>query len=151
MRRCSRRRGRRVLCASKPLTNVSIRWRERFTPSRFSNRMKKYSILPGKLGKAVVRPPLMKLPAAEIEGLRMTLAEAGLLGGAQPWHLSLTALEPVRQRWAELTEPDGIKPESMATVIFFTLWTEAWKPEYSILGQLHQFQSSFPQFVGCFR
>lgn len=46
------------------------------------NRMKECLVLLGKLGKAVVRPPLMKLPAAEIEGLRTALAEAGLSGAA---------------------------------------------------------------------
>lgn len=43
------------------------------------NRMKECLVLLGKLGKAVVRPPLVRLPAAEVESLRAALAEAGLL------------------------------------------------------------------------
>ena len=37
------------------------------------NRMKECLVLLGRLPKAVVRPPLMKLPAAEIERLRTAL------------------------------------------------------------------------------
>ena len=43
------------------------------------NRMKECLVLLGRLDKAVVRPPLMKLSAAEIDGLRMALNQAGLL------------------------------------------------------------------------
>ena len=43
------------------------------------NRMKEALVLLGKLPRAVVRPPLMKLPAAEIERIRRALAAAGLL------------------------------------------------------------------------
>ncbi len=43
------------------------------------NRMKECLVLLGKLDKAVVRPPLLKLPAAEIESLRTALGAAGLL------------------------------------------------------------------------
>ena len=46
------------------------------------NRMKECLVLQGKLGKAVVRPPLMKLPAAEIARLAAALRDAGLLGEA---------------------------------------------------------------------
>ncbi len=43
------------------------------------NRMKEALVLLGKLPRAVVRPPLVKLPAAEIERIRQALAAAGLL------------------------------------------------------------------------
>jgi 4-hydroxy-tetrahydrodipicolinate synthase len=42
------------------------------------NRMKECLVLLGRLPKAVVRPPLVKLPAAEIERLRRALREAGV-------------------------------------------------------------------------
>ena len=45
------------------------------------NRMKEALVLLGKLPRAVVRPPLMKLAAAEIERIRQALLAAGLLGG----------------------------------------------------------------------
>lgn len=45
------------------------------------NRMKECLVLLGRLPKAVVRPPLMKLTDAEIESLRDRLALAGMLGG----------------------------------------------------------------------
>ncbi len=44
------------------------------------NRMKEALVLLGKLPRAVVRPPLAKLPAAEIERVRHALIDAGLLG-----------------------------------------------------------------------
>jgi 4-hydroxy-tetrahydrodipicolinate synthase len=44
------------------------------------NRMKEALVLLGKLPRAVVRPPLVKLGAAEIERIRQALVEAGLLG-----------------------------------------------------------------------
>ena len=44
------------------------------------NRMKECLVLMGRLDRAVMRPPLMKLPAEEIEGLRKALGEAGLMG-----------------------------------------------------------------------
>jgi 4-hydroxy-tetrahydrodipicolinate synthase len=43
------------------------------------NRMKEALVLLGKLPRAVVRPPLMKLPAQEIERIRVALVAAGLL------------------------------------------------------------------------
>jgi 4-hydroxy-tetrahydrodipicolinate synthase len=43
------------------------------------NRMKEALVLLGRLPRAVVRPPLVKLPAAEIERLRRALSAAGLL------------------------------------------------------------------------
>jgi 4-hydroxy-tetrahydrodipicolinate synthase len=43
------------------------------------NRMKEALVLLGKLPRAVVRPPLVKLGAAEIERIRAALVEAGLL------------------------------------------------------------------------
>ena len=44
------------------------------------NRMKEALVLMGKLPRAVVRPPLVKLEAAEIERIRLALIEAGLIG-----------------------------------------------------------------------
>jgi 4-hydroxy-tetrahydrodipicolinate synthase len=43
------------------------------------NRMKEALVLLGKLPRAVVRPPLVKIPAAEIERIRVALLAAGLL------------------------------------------------------------------------
>jgi 4-hydroxy-tetrahydrodipicolinate synthase len=43
------------------------------------NRMKQALVLLGRIPRAVVRPPLMKLPAAEIERIRHALVAAGLL------------------------------------------------------------------------
>jgi 4-hydroxy-tetrahydrodipicolinate synthase len=43
------------------------------------NRMKEALVLLGRLPRAVVRPPLVKLPAAEIERIRAALVAAGLL------------------------------------------------------------------------
>src|SRR3954467_9370227 len=43
------------------------------------NRMKEALVLLGKLPRAVVRPPLVKLPVAEIERIRAALIAAGLL------------------------------------------------------------------------
>lgn len=49
------------------------------------NRMKEALVLLGKLPRAVVRPPLVKLPQAEIERVRAALIAAGLLKpGAAP-------------------------------------------------------------------
>jgi len=44
------------------------------------NRMKEALVLLGRLPRAVVRPPLVKLPAQEIERIRAALFAAGLLG-----------------------------------------------------------------------
>jgi len=44
------------------------------------NRMKEALVLLGKLPRAVVRPPLVKLECAEITRIRVALVEAGLLG-----------------------------------------------------------------------
>jgi 4-hydroxy-tetrahydrodipicolinate synthase len=46
------------------------------------NRMKEALVLLGKLPRAVVRPPLVKLPQAEIERIRKALMAAGLLDQA---------------------------------------------------------------------
>jgi 4-hydroxy-tetrahydrodipicolinate synthase len=43
------------------------------------NRMKECLVMLGRLDRAVMRPPLMKLPAAELDRLREALVEAGLL------------------------------------------------------------------------
>jgi 4-hydroxy-tetrahydrodipicolinate synthase len=45
------------------------------------NRMKEALVLLGKLPRAVVRPPLTKIPAAELERIRLALVAAGLLSG----------------------------------------------------------------------
>ncbi len=42
------------------------------------NRMKECLVMLGRLDRAVVRPPLMKLPAAELERLRKALERAGI-------------------------------------------------------------------------
>jgi 4-hydroxy-tetrahydrodipicolinate synthase len=42
------------------------------------NRMKEALVLLGRLDRAFVRPPLVKIPQAEIERLRRAIAEAGL-------------------------------------------------------------------------
>lgn len=47
------------------------------------NRMKEALVLLGRLPRAVVRPPLVKLGRAEIERIRLALAEAGLLAQAK--------------------------------------------------------------------
>jgi 4-hydroxy-tetrahydrodipicolinate synthase len=44
------------------------------------NRMKEALVLLGRLPRAVVRPPLMKLPAEEITRIRAAMVAAGLLG-----------------------------------------------------------------------
>jgi 4-hydroxy-tetrahydrodipicolinate synthase len=43
------------------------------------NRMKEALVLLGKLPRATVRPPLVKIPAAEVERIRAALVAAGLL------------------------------------------------------------------------
>ena len=48
------------------------------------NRMKEALVLLGRLPRAVVRPPLAKLPADEIERIRAALAAAGLLEQDNP-------------------------------------------------------------------
>jgi 4-hydroxy-tetrahydrodipicolinate synthase len=45
------------------------------------NRMKEALVLLGRLPRAVVRPPLVKISAAEVDRIRMALLEAGLLDG----------------------------------------------------------------------
>src|SRR5438093_644639 len=45
------------------------------------NRMKEALVLLGRLPRAVVRPPLVKLSRAEIDRIRAALVEARLLGG----------------------------------------------------------------------
>ncbi len=54
------------------------------------NRMKECLVLLGRAEKAVVRPPLMKLPASEIDALRQALIQAKLL--AQPREISFAAV-----------------------------------------------------------
>ena len=47
------------------------------------NRMKETLVLLGKLPRAIVRPPLIKIENAEIERIRLALIEAGLLGATK--------------------------------------------------------------------
>jgi 4-hydroxy-tetrahydrodipicolinate synthase len=47
------------------------------------NRMKEALVLLGKLPRAVVRPPLVKITDAEIERIRLALIEADLLGATE--------------------------------------------------------------------
>jgi 4-hydroxy-tetrahydrodipicolinate synthase len=44
------------------------------------NRMKEALVLLGRLPRATVRPPLVKLAPAEVERIRVALIDAGLLG-----------------------------------------------------------------------
>ncbi len=46
------------------------------------NRMKEALVMMGKLPRAVVRPPLVKIPQSEIERIRAALIAAGLLDQA---------------------------------------------------------------------
>ena len=46
------------------------------------NRMKEALVLLGRLPRAVVRPPLMKLKELEIARIRQALVAAGLLDGS---------------------------------------------------------------------
>jgi 4-hydroxy-tetrahydrodipicolinate synthase len=48
------------------------------------NRMKEALVLLGRLPRAVVRPPLVKLSESEIERVRRALIAAGLLAGDAP-------------------------------------------------------------------
>ncbi len=48
-------------------------------PVDMHNRMKEALVLLGRLPRAVVRPPLVKIPAAEVERIRLALVAAGLL------------------------------------------------------------------------
>jgi len=45
------------------------------------NRMKEALVLLGRLSKAVVRPPLVKIDTAEIGRIKQALTDAGLLDG----------------------------------------------------------------------
>jgi 4-hydroxy-tetrahydrodipicolinate synthase len=49
--------------------------------SDMHNRMKEALVLLGRLPRAVVRPPLVKLARAEVDRIRAALLEAGLLVG----------------------------------------------------------------------
>ena len=53
-------------------------------PVDMHNRMKEALVLLGKLPRAVVRPPLVKIPAAEVERIRLALVAAGLLADMAP-------------------------------------------------------------------
>ena len=65
--------------ARKPSTTASTRWPQAFYAPPFldmHNRMKEALVLLGRLQRAVVRPPLVKLPEAEIAGLKAALEAA---------------------------------------------------------------------------
>jgi len=47
------------------------------------NRMKEALVLMGRIPRAVVRPPLVKIQPAEIERIRQALLEAKLLPGVR--------------------------------------------------------------------
>jgi 4-hydroxy-tetrahydrodipicolinate synthase len=47
------------------------------------NRMKEALVLMGKMQKAAVRPPLVKIERAEIERIRKALVQAGLLSASK--------------------------------------------------------------------
>src|SRR5947207_3535568 len=47
------------------------------------NRMKEALVLLGKLPRAAVRPPLVKITDAEIERIRLALVDAGLIGASE--------------------------------------------------------------------
>ena len=55
-------------------------------PVDMHNRMKEALVLMGKLPRAVVRPPLVKISAAEIERIRQALVAAGLLPAQRTTH-----------------------------------------------------------------
>ena len=62
------------------------------------NRMKEALVLLGKLPRAVVRPPLVKLERAEIMRIRQALIEAGLLDkNARATPRSASTHEPAGQ------------------------------------------------------
>jgi 4-hydroxy-tetrahydrodipicolinate synthase len=67
---------RRINDRIEPLARVFYRmpWAD------MHNRMKEALVLLGRLPRAVVRPPLVKLAATEIDDIRAALAQAGLLG-----------------------------------------------------------------------
>jgi len=67
---------RRVNCRIYPLTRVFYAdpWAD------MHNRMKEALVLLGRLPRAVVRPPLVKLSRSEVDAIRAALVEAGLLG-----------------------------------------------------------------------
>ena len=61
------------------------------------NRMKEALVLLGRLPRAVVRPPLVKLAGAEIDRIRAALVEAGLLAPRAARRPSATrAVTPAR-------------------------------------------------------
>jgi 4-hydroxy-tetrahydrodipicolinate synthase len=62
------------------------------------NRMKEALVLLGKLPRAVVRPPLVKLAQAEIDRIRQALVAAGLLGEPGFRRTRLRASEPANAR-----------------------------------------------------
>jgi 4-hydroxy-tetrahydrodipicolinate synthase len=70
---------RRINDAIHPLAEVfySEPW------SDMHNRLKEALVLLGRLPRAVVRPPLVKLGTGEIERVRRALVDAGLLMAAQ--------------------------------------------------------------------
>jgi hypothetical protein len=79
----SRRRHRREYSATTDYVLIHGAWQTLDTLRRpevdMHNRMKEALVLLGKLPRAVVRPPLVKMSDAEIARIRDALIEAGLL------------------------------------------------------------------------
>jgi hypothetical protein len=82
----SRRRHRREYSATTDYVLIHGAWQTLDTLRRpevdMHNRMKEALVLLGKLPRAVVRPPLVKIERAEIERIRKALVEAKLLPAA---------------------------------------------------------------------
>ncbi len=81
-RTCSRRCRRNDLAAARQLNDRIYPLAKVFYADPWAdmhNRMKEALVLLGRLPRAVVRPPLVKLGRAEIDRIRAALVEAGLL------------------------------------------------------------------------
>ncbi len=65
------------------------------------NRMKEALVLLGKLPRAVVRPPLVKIGRAEIDRIRAALIEAGLPLGAKGQPRRGLAASASPRRWED--------------------------------------------------
>ena len=76
------------------------------------NRMKEALVLMGKLPRAVVRPPLVKIERTEVERIRKALVEARLLPAASARRRNITViagLDPAIHHRAKVTDP-RVKP-----------------------------------------
>ena len=72
------------------------------------NRMKEALVLLGKLPRAVVRPPLVKIERAEIERIRKALVEAGLLAKAASARRRKPLLTVHPAAWPRLDPASGL-------------------------------------------